>query len=82
MDYTFWKDRLTLTSEVYRFKRKENPQVNLSATVNVYKPFFLWGGGDYLMTKDNRSGFIGAGLRFSDQDLKTFFGAAAVASSN
>ena len=76
VDYLSFSDRLKIFSEVYRFESKKNPQLNVGAEAMLYKPFYLFTGGDYLLTKDYRSFFIGAGIRFNDQDLKTLATAA------
>ncbi len=77
LDYHLLNDRVTFSSEVYRFKKGMSPQVNLFGEVKVYRPFFIWGGGDYILSKENRSVFIGGGLRFTDQDIKSLFSAAS-----
>lgn len=79
LDYLLFDDRTKVYSELYRFSKGENPQLNVGVEVGVWRPFYLWGGGDFLLSKDNRSFFVGAGIRVTDQDLKTLIGAAAVA---
>lgn len=81
LDYHFLEDRAKIFAEVYRFKKGENPQVNAGVELGVYRPFYLWGGGDFIMSKDNRSFFIGAGVHFTDQDIKSLVGAAVMAGS-
>lgn len=77
VDYHFWEERARLSTEVYRFSRTDSPQLNVMAEAQVWKPFFLWTGGDYILSRENRSFFIGGGLRFNDQDLKSLVTAAA-----
>lgn len=81
VDYNFHEDRGRLTTEVYRFSRGNSPQLNVAAEYKVYRPFLVWAGGDHLLSKDNRSAFIGAGIRFNDDDLKSFLGAIAMGAS-
>ena len=82
-DYNFLEDKLKLTAELYRFGSggDTKAQLNLTSEYSVYKPFFLWGGGDHVLSKDNRSFFVGAGLRFTDQDIKSLVTAAVTAGS-
>lgn len=79
VDQLFMEDRVKLYSELYRFRKGESPQLNAGLEISVWRPFYLWGGGDFLLTKDFRSVFVGAGLRINDQDIKSLFGAAAIA---
>lgn len=81
LDYNLFDDRAKVYTEVYRFKKGESPQLNAGVEVGVYRPFYLWGGGDFILSKDNRSVFIGAGVRFTDQDIKSLVGAAVMAGS-
>ncbi|MBI3555352.1 MAG: MCE family protein [Deltaproteobacteria bacterium] len=80
-DYSLFEDRARLSIEAYRFGSGGTAQVNIDAEVSIYRPFFVWGGGDYISSKDNRSFFVGGGIRFTDQDIKalitTAVGAAA-----
>ena len=69
-DYNMFEDRVRLSLEAYRFGTGNTAQVNLWTEVAVYHPFFVWGGGDYLSSKANRSFFVGGGVRFTDQDIK------------
>lgn len=81
VDYNFLEDKAKIFSEVYRFTKGQSPQLNVGAEIQVYKPFYIWTGGDFLLTQDSRSFFVGGGLRFSDQDIKTLVGAALSAGS-
>lgn len=77
VDYNFLEDRAKIFAEIYRFRKGVNPQLNIGAEVSVYRPFFLWGGAEFLLNTVNRSVFIGGGIRFTDQDIKTLFGTVA-----
>lgn len=82
LDYNFFEDKVKLTGEIYRFTTSgTKPQLNLYSSYNIFKPFYLWGGGDSLLNKDARSFFVGAGLRFTDQDVKSLLTAAAGAAA-
>ncbi|MBI3544547.1 MAG: MCE family protein [Deltaproteobacteria bacterium] len=77
VDYSLLEDRARLTAEAYRFSKGNKPQVNLGGEVGIYRPFYVWGGVDYLTSSDNRSFFVGGGIRFNDQDIKSLVTAAA-----
>ncbi len=63
--------KIKLISEVYNFQPGRPPQFNLGLEVHVFRPFYLWGGGDDLLYRQTRNAFVGAGVRFSDSDIKT-----------
>ncbi len=66
-DYFPWKRDLRLSVEGYDFQ-----EFNLKAYVryNVLKGLYLIGGGDHITDKDLHSGFVGAGLFITNDDLK------------
>lgn len=76
VDQYFMDDELKLYSEVYRFSTSAGSnakaQINLGAEIHLYKPFYVWLGGDDLLNNTYRNAFVGAGLRFTDNDLKLF----------
>ncbi len=76
VDYYFFNDKLKLYSEAYRFKKGDNAQVNLGSHMYLLKPFYFWVGGDDIMNS-SRSFLAGAGIRFSDQDIKSIVTAVA-----
>lgn len=77
IDYDFI-ERLRVTSEVYRFVKGDKPQVNLGAEFHIYKPFYIWAGGDDILSTTFRNFFGGGGIRFTDQDIKNIVTAAAI----
>lgn len=78
-DYYLFKDRFKVYSEIYRFGGDYKPQFNAGAEVHFLRPFYVWTGGDDILNKPFRNYFVGVGLRFSDQDLKTLISAAIAA---
>ncbi|MBI2606066.1 MAG: MCE family protein [Deltaproteobacteria bacterium] len=81
LDYLFLNERLKLYTEAYNLGKSSGSdrgaQVNLGTEVHFFKPIYLWGGGDDLISKSGRNLFVGAGLRFTDNDLKALVSAAA-----
>jgi phospholipid/cholesterol/gamma-HCH transport system substrate-binding protein len=79
VDYYMNQDRVKLYTEAYRFGGgggTNAPQLNVGLEYHFYKPFYVWTGGDDLISK-YKNYFIGVGLRFSDNDLKTLVTMAA-----
>ena len=72
-DYYFFKDTLEFSFEAFDFSRFDNhPHFRSYATLTVFKYLLLTGGIDDIADKEgNRNGFFGAGLSFTDNDLKT-----------
>lgn len=77
IDYDFFQKKLRLSAEAFDFSREEGVDVRLFARYNFYGIFYAVGGGDDILNKgDNtftqtRSNwFFGAGVNFTDDDLK------------
>jgi phospholipid/cholesterol/gamma-HCH transport system substrate-binding protein len=77
-DLFAFDDRVKFSLDAWNSNSKEpgNTRSNVKATANVFlsKVLFLNAGVDNILNSDRRAGFIGAGLRFSDEDLKYFMG--------
>lgn len=68
MDYKFLRRRLTASFEAFDLSR---PNVKLSAKYDLMYGFYLIGGlSDALDKSSRRSGYIGAGLFLTNDDLK------------
>ena len=78
LDYLTLQDRLRLSAEVWNFSDEDglNPHAKLSGRYYFTPTIFLTGGWDDLLnTKANRdSFFIGAGIRWGDDDMKYLAG--------
>jgi phospholipid/cholesterol/gamma-HCH transport system substrate-binding protein len=90
-DLYFFKNRVSASLEAFNFG--DNPEstlredtkgyvrlksyANFFVTPNVY----LTGGADNMLRDPGPLGFVGLGLRFSDDDIKSLFGAAALSSA-
>jgi phospholipid/cholesterol/gamma-HCH transport system substrate-binding protein len=70
LDYRIFGDRLRLSVESWDFGREEGPHLKLSGRLKLYKDVFLSAGVDDVSEEDRRSAFVGAGILFSDEDLK------------
>jgi phospholipid/cholesterol/gamma-HCH transport system substrate-binding protein len=81
-DYFAFDDRFKFSLDAWNFNSNEphNERANLKATANMHvsKILFLSAGYDNILNVDRRSPFIGAGLRFTDDDLKYFMGSIPI----
>ena len=81
-DQYFLKDRVVLSVDAWDFNGSEykatDPHIKVSADIFATKNIFISGGYDNPLN-DYRSGaFIGAGVRFEDEDLKYLFGSLPI----
>ena len=78
IDYMTLKNRIQLSAQMWNFDREGdlNPQAKLSGRYYFSPSVFVVGGwNDFLNTKAHLdSGFIGAGIRWGDDDIKYFAG--------
>jgi phospholipid/cholesterol/gamma-HCH transport system substrate-binding protein len=70
LGYRLFDDRLQLSLDGWDFGREDGPHLKLEGKLKVYKDVFLNVGMDDLAAKRFRSVFVGAGILFSDEDLK------------
>jgi phospholipid/cholesterol/gamma-HCH transport system substrate-binding protein len=81
-DYYAFDDSFKFSLEAFNFNSNElhNEHANLKATANLHvsKVLFLSAGYDNILNPDRRSPFIGAGLRFTDDDIKYFMGSVPI----
>ncbi len=62
--------------EAFDFADQQRPHLKAMGTVNLTKSIYLLGGADDFIAKDQPTDwFVGAGLRFVEDDIKTLFGA-------
>ena len=79
LDLDFFQDRLNLTTDLFRFAAGRNPNLRIRASVEFFTHLFIAGGIDDALNEE-RDLFIGAGLRFNDEDLQAILTAAPVPS--
>jgi phospholipid/cholesterol/gamma-HCH transport system substrate-binding protein len=76
IDQELWKDHLSLTAEVFDFGRdQDNAHLRVFAKFQFLDTFYIQGGIDDAAAKSSKrakdSVFVGVGLRFTDNDLKS-----------
>ena len=80
VDQTFLAQALGLTFEAYEFDRDDKPpHLRLEARWFFHPNLFAYAGWDDPVWSERQSAFVGAGIRWSDEDLKYLLGTAAAA---
>jgi phospholipid/cholesterol/gamma-HCH transport system substrate-binding protein len=81
-EYYVLDDKIKFSLDAWNFSSKEpgNEQAHVKATVSYYlnKLLFVNAGYDNFLNTDRKSGFVGAGLRFDDEDLKYLLGSVPI----
>jgi len=78
-DYYFLDDRLILSLEAFDFDPDRNPHLKFKADFTPLHYIYITGGlDDFISDEGMESVFVGAGLRFSDEDLKTLLSNAPI----
>ncbi len=70
IDFFPWKDYIKIRTEIFDFGNENLPRFRAYAVFN-YRYFTISAGVDDILNDGTRDFFIGAGIRFTDQDLKT-----------
>jgi phospholipid/cholesterol/gamma-HCH transport system substrate-binding protein len=71
-DYFLYDDRLICSFEAFDFDPDENPHLKLKAEFTPLQFIYVTAGyDDFISDSDDESFFLGLGLRFSDEDIKT-----------
>jgi phospholipid/cholesterol/gamma-HCH transport system substrate-binding protein len=80
-DYQIIRDRLSVGADVFDFTRKDlHPHLKVYGNYDIVKNLFITGGVDEILNsdKDLRTFFLGFGIKFADEDLKTVLGAVPI----
>jgi len=75
-DYYFLNDKLKTSAQIYDFNavndiRGDKPRAKISARYTFLKHIDIYGGYDNFLNKQSDNVFVGAGIRFFDNDIKT-----------
>ncbi len=81
-EYYMLDDKIKFSLDAWNFSSREpgNDKAHLKTTVSFYptKLLFVDAGYDNFLNKDRKTPFVGAGLRFDDEDLKYLLGSAPI----
>jgi phospholipid/cholesterol/gamma-HCH transport system substrate-binding protein len=78
LEYDVVKSRFSVGAQVFDFNRPDNrPHVKLYGNYDIVRNLFITGGMDDPLSSDSalRTPYIGFGIKFPDDDLKTVLGA-------
>ncbi|MCA9543489.1 MAG: MCE family protein [Myxococcales bacterium] len=76
MDFFLFDDALELSADVFDLDAAANPRVRAMGAVRFFTHLYITGGIDDVFNDDLRDWFIGAGVRFTDDDLVAIMAAA------
>ncbi len=76
VDVGLFDDRLELSSDIFAFDENVNPRQRIWGTYTFFTHLYVAAGIDDVWNDEQTDFFVGAGLRFTDDDLKTIFTAA------
>lgn len=79
LDVNFFDDRLEISAEIFQFSDSTNPRLRFRAGYEIIPSLFVLGGADDVLNERTVDFFLGAMLRFDDNDLTsllTVFGGA------
>ncbi|PIP36669.1 MAG: mammalian cell entry protein [Desulfobacterales bacterium CG23_combo_of_CG06-09_8_20_14_all_52_9] len=72
VDYYLFNDRFTLSLEAFDFDWKDNPHLKFSANFSPISHIYITAGyDDFINDNGEESFFLGAGIHFADEDIKT-----------
>ncbi len=72
LDYYLLDDRMVLSIESFDFDPETNPHLKAKVDFSPFPHLYVTAGfDDFISEEDNESFFFGAGLNFSDNDIKT-----------
>jgi phospholipid/cholesterol/gamma-HCH transport system substrate-binding protein len=76
VDYPLFDRKLWLTLDAFNFDREDDlaPQLRFATRFRLNEHLYLLGGLDDFLESDRDSIFLGAGIRWSDDDLKYLIG--------
>ena len=72
LDYYLFNDRLTLSLEAFDFDPDRNAHLKFKADYRPFKYIYITSGfDDFISDEGKESFFIGAGISFADEDIKS-----------
>ncbi len=81
LDYELLRNRLSIGVDAFDFSRKDaKAHLKVFGNYDIVKNLYITGGVDDILNNKNdlRTLFLGFGIKFADEDLKTLLGAVPV----
>jgi phospholipid/cholesterol/gamma-HCH transport system substrate-binding protein len=78
VDWYVWDDRVRFFFEAFDFDDHDPAHLKAGARINFLSNFYITGGMDDFASGKDRAAFVGAGLFFTDDDLKFLLGSAPI----
>ncbi|MGM0609809.1 MAG: MlaD family protein [Thermodesulfobacteriota bacterium] len=79
LDYYLWDDRIKLYAEVFDFDDQDPPHLKAGGNLYFLRNFYITAGmDDFVSDTGDESFFAGAGIYFTDDDLKYLMSSAPV----
>lgn len=69
LDLLFFEDDLEFNTDLFDLDGATNPRIRTRAMMRFFSHLYISGGVDDILNDDLRDWFIGAGVRFTDDDL-------------
>ena len=77
-DYFLFNDKAKVSVDVWDFSNNEdeakNPHAKVGVDYFIFKNVFLSAGADNIFNKKRRGAYVGAGVKFEDEDVKYLLG--------
>ena len=71
LDFHMLNDTLAMSADIFAFDANVNPRMRLWSNYNFFSHLYIGAGVDEIWNSELRDIFVGFGLRFTDDDLKT-----------
>ncbi len=78
VDFDFFNDKLNVYTDLYQFQANRNPRLRMRATYEFFEHLYITAGIDEVLNSKETDSFIGAGIRFTDNDLQGILATAPV----
>jgi phospholipid/cholesterol/gamma-HCH transport system substrate-binding protein len=70
-DLHLFDDRLELRTDLFNFGENTNPRLRLRLAYEIVRRAWIFGGLDDILNPERSDYFLGAQLRFNDEDIKS-----------
>ena len=77
-DYYFLDDKILMSLDAFDFSLDRNPHLKARIDYTPFSHLYITAGYDNFINEDRRSFFMGGGINFSDEDIKTLFSSSPI----